>query len=56
MAIGGFLGAIAAYYGKAVDNIIMRITDVVMADGEDVSVRYAVHVRRNTAARLRRDF
>jgi ABC-type dipeptide/oligopeptide/nickel transport systems, permease components len=30
MAIGGFLGAIAAYYGKAVDNIIMRITDVVM--------------------------
>jgi len=30
MIIGGFLGAIAAFYGKAVDNIIMRVTDVVM--------------------------
>ena len=30
MVIGGFLGAIAAYYGGWVDNVIMRITDVVM--------------------------
>lgn len=30
LVIGGFLGAIAGFYGKAVDNIIMRITDVVM--------------------------
>lgn len=30
LIIGGFLGAIAGFYGKAVDNIIMRITDVVM--------------------------
>lgn len=30
LIIGGLLGAIAAYYGKAVDNIIMRLTDVVM--------------------------
>ena len=28
--IGGILGALAAYYGGAVDNIIMRLTDVVM--------------------------
>ena len=28
--IGGLLGAIAAYYGGWVDNIIMRLTDVVM--------------------------
>ena len=30
MIIGGFLGAIAAYYGGWVDNVIMRLTDVVM--------------------------
>ena len=30
LAIGGLLGAIAAYYGGWVDNIIMRLTDVVM--------------------------
>ena len=30
MVIGGILGAIAAYYGGWVDNLIMRITDVVM--------------------------
>lgn len=30
LIIGGMLGAIAAYYGKLVDNIIMRLTDVVM--------------------------
>lgn len=30
LIIGGFLGAVAGFYGKAVDNIIMRITDVVM--------------------------
>ncbi len=30
LVIGGLLGAIAGYYGKAVDNIIMRLTDVVM--------------------------
>jgi len=30
MVIGGFLGAIAAYYGGWVDNAIMRITDVIM--------------------------
>lgn len=28
--IGGLLGAVAAYYGGWVDNVIMRITDVVM--------------------------
>lgn len=28
--IGGFLGAVAAYYGGWVDNVIMRLTDVVM--------------------------
>ncbi len=30
LVIGGLLGAIAAYYGGRVDNIIMRLTDVVM--------------------------
>lgn len=30
MIIGGLLGAVAAYYGGWVDNVIMRITDVVM--------------------------
>lgn len=30
LVIGGLLGAIAAYYGGWVDNIIMRLTDVVM--------------------------
>lgn len=30
MIIGGLLGAIAAYYGGWVDNVIMRLTDVVM--------------------------
>jgi peptide/nickel transport system permease protein len=30
LIIGGLLGAIAAYYGGWVDNIIMRLTDVVM--------------------------
>lgn len=30
LVIGGLLGAIAAYYGGKVDNIIMRLTDVVM--------------------------
>lgn len=30
LIIGGFLGAIAGFYGKTIDNIIMRITDVVM--------------------------
>lgn len=30
MIIGGLLGAVAAYYGGWVDNLIMRITDVVM--------------------------
>lgn len=30
LVIGGLLGAVAAYYGGWVDNIIMRLTDVVM--------------------------
>ena len=30
LVIGGLLGAIAAYYGGWLDNIIMRLTDVVM--------------------------
>lgn len=30
LVIGGLLGAIAGYYGKTIDNVIMRITDVVM--------------------------
>lgn len=30
LVIGGLLGAIAAYYGGWVDNVIMRLTDVVM--------------------------
>ena len=30
MLIGGLLGAVSAYYGGWVDNLIMRITDVVM--------------------------
>lgn len=30
IVIGGLLGAIAAYYGGWVDNVIMRLTDVVM--------------------------
>ncbi len=30
LVIGGLLGAVAGYYGKAIDNIIMRLTDVVM--------------------------
>ena len=30
LIIGGLLGAAAGYYGKTIDNIIMRVTDVVM--------------------------
>lgn len=30
LLIGGLLGALAGYYGKTVDNVIMRLTDVVM--------------------------
>ncbi|MBQ8507813.1 MAG: ABC transporter permease [Clostridia bacterium] len=30
LILGGLLGAIAAFYGGTVDNIIMRITDIVM--------------------------
>ena len=30
MIIGGLLGAVAAYYGGWVDNVIMRVTDVIM--------------------------
>jgi peptide/nickel transport system permease protein len=30
LAAGGVLGAVAAYYGGRIDNIIMRITDVFM--------------------------
>ena len=30
LIIGGFLGAIAGFYGGKVDNLIMRLTDVVM--------------------------
>ena len=30
MLIGGLLGAVSAYYGGWVDNVIMRLTDVVM--------------------------
>lgn len=30
LIIGGFLGAVAGFYGKTIDNIIMRVTDVVM--------------------------
>lgn len=30
LIIGGFLGAVAGYYGGTIDNIIMRLTDVVM--------------------------
>lgn len=30
LIIGGLLGAAAGYYGKSVDNVIMRLTDVVM--------------------------
>lgn len=30
LIIGGFLGAVAGFYGKTIDNVIMRITDVVM--------------------------
>ncbi len=31
LTIGGFLGAIAGYYGKKVDNVIMRIMDIFLA-------------------------
>ncbi len=30
LLIGGLLGALAGYYGKTIDNIIMRLTDVLM--------------------------
>ncbi|MGN0658271.1 MAG: ABC transporter permease [Emergencia sp.] len=30
LLIGGLLGAVAGFYGKTVDNIIMRLTDVIM--------------------------
>ncbi len=30
LVIGGLLGAAAGYYGKTIDNVIMRLTDVVM--------------------------
>ncbi len=30
LLIGGMLGAVAAFYGKTVDNVIMRLTDVIM--------------------------
>lgn len=31
LLVGGLLGAIAGYYGKVVDNVIMRIMDVLLA-------------------------
>lgn len=31
LVVGGTLGGIAGYYGKAVDNIIMRISDTIMS-------------------------
>jgi len=31
MLIGGFLGAVAGYYGGVIDNILMRIIDIIMA-------------------------
>ncbi len=31
LAVGGFLGAIAGYYGKWLDNLLMRIMDVILA-------------------------
>lgn len=31
IVVGGLIGAISGYYGKAVDNILMRIMDIVMA-------------------------
>ena len=30
LIIGGLLGAVAGYYGKTIDNVVMRLTDVVM--------------------------
>ena len=30
LVIGGLLGAVAGYYGKTIDNVIMRLVDVVM--------------------------
>jgi peptide/nickel transport system permease protein len=35
-AIGGLLGAIAAYFGGSIDSIIMRITDVFLAIPEQL--------------------
>lgn len=29
--VGGALGAIAGYYGKTIDNVIMRVTDIVLS-------------------------
>lgn len=31
LLIGGFLGAISGYYGGKIDNVIMRITDILLA-------------------------
>ncbi len=31
LSIGGFLGAVAGYYGGRIDNVIMRILDVILA-------------------------
>lgn len=31
LSIGGFLGAIAGYYGGKIDNVIMRLLDVILA-------------------------
>tara|TARA_Y100001933_G_C18940609_1_gene539356 strand:+ start:111 stop:1007 length:897 start_codon:yes stop_codon:yes gene_type:complete len=31
LSIGGFLGAIAGYYGGRIDNVIMRVLDVILA-------------------------
>ncbi len=31
LSIGGFLGAIAGYYGGKIDNVIMRVLDVILA-------------------------
>lgn len=31
MILGGIIGAISGYYGKALDNILMRIIDIIMA-------------------------
>lgn len=52
MTIGGLLGAIAAYYGGLLDNVIMRLTDMFMAIPETLLALCVVAAMGGSATSL----